>query len=123
MENKKTLIVGATSNPTRFAYFAASRFADRKMEFIPIGIKTGEVFGEKILDLRTKPPIENIHTITLYIGPAHQVEWMDYLIGLNPKRIIFNPGTENPAFFKAAEKAGIEVEVACTLVMLSSNQF
>jgi predicted CoA-binding protein len=123
LESKMTLIVGATTNPTRYAYAAAGMFDERNLEFIPIGIKKGEIFGKEILDLRLKPEFKNIHTITLYIGPSHQDEWMDYLIGLKPKRIIFNPGTENLDFFKLAEAAGIEVVPACNLVMLSTGQF
>ncbi|SFT47532.1 hypothetical protein SAMN04489724_0907 [Algoriphagus locisalis] len=123
MSEKLTLIVGATTNRTRYAYFAASRLADAGFPFIPIGIKSGEVFGEEILDLRTKPALEQIHTITLYIGPAHQAEWIDYLVGLKPKRIIFNPGTENPDFFQKAKANGIEVLQACTLVMIASNLY
>ncbi|RAI91627.1 CoA-binding protein [Algoriphagus yeomjeoni] len=120
---KLTLIVGATTNKSRFAYFAADRLANNGIPFLPIGIKSGEVFGHKILDLRSKPDLHNIHTITLYIGPAHQEEWIDYLISLQPKRIIFNPGTENPVFFQKAKAAGIDVLPACTLVMLNTNQY
>lgn len=122
-EQKKTLIVGATTNPSRYAFTAAGMFADRELEFIPIGIKKGEVFGREILDLRAKPALKDIHTVTLYIGPSHQAEWMDYLIGLKPKRIIFNPGTENPVFYQAAKAGGIDVVSACNLVMLSTGQF
>lgn len=122
-EKKKTLIVGATDNPSRYAFMAAQMFDDRGVEFIPIGIKKGLVFGKEILDLRSKPDLEGIHTITLYIGPANQSEWIDYLIGLKPKRIIFNPGTENPIFFQRAKDAGIEVLPACNLVMLSTGQY
>jgi uncharacterized protein len=120
---KTTLIVGATENPARYAFIAAKMFAERKLDFIPIGIKKGEVFGKRILDLRSKPELEGIHTITLYIGPGHQAEWIDYLLGLRPKRIIFNPGTENPDFLKKAKSAGIEVLTACNLVMLGTGQF
>lgn len=123
VDSRKTLIVGATVNPSRYAFAAAKMFAERNLDFIPIGIKKGEVFGRQILDLNSKPQLEDIHTITLYIGPSHQAEWMDYLIGLNPKRIIFNPGTENPEFFKKASSEGIEVLPACNLVMLSTRQF
>ncbi|WP_339879708.1 CoA-binding protein [uncultured Algoriphagus sp.] len=123
MSDKLTLIVGATTNASRYAYFAASRLTNAGVPFIPIGIKSGEVFGEKIMDLRTKPELQNIHTITLYIGPSNQEEWIDYLISLQPKRIIFNPGTENPVFFTKAKAKGIEVLQACTLVMLGSNQY
>lgn len=123
VKSKKTLIVGATTDRSRYAFVAAKMFEERKLEFIPIGIKKGEVFGKQILDLRTKPQLDDIHTITLYIGSAHQEEWIDYLIGLNPKRIIFNPGTENPDFFQKAKTKGIEVLYACNLVMLTTGQF
>lgn len=123
MSEKKTLIVGATTNPSRYAYTAASMFEERGLDFIPIGIKTGEVFGKKILDLRSKPALEDIDTITLYIGPDNQAEWIDYLLSLKPKRIIFNPGTENPVFYKRAHSAGIQVLEACNLVMLSTGQY
>lgn len=119
----KTLIVGATPNPSRYAYVAAGMYEDKGYEFIPIGIKKGEVYGKEILDLRSKPNLKDIHTITLYIGPDHQGEWMDYLLSLHPKRIIFNPGTENPEFFQMAKAQGVEVVPACNLVMLSINQF
>lgn len=123
MFEKLTLIVGATDNPSRYAYAAAQMFHERGMDFIPIGIKKGVVFGREILNLRTKPDLKSIHTITLYIGPANQTEWIDYLISLKPKRIIFNPGTENPEFYDKARLAGIEVLLACNLVMLSTGQF
>lgn len=123
MDNKPTLIVGATTNPSRYAFFAASRLVQHGIDFIPIGIKTGEVMGKKIMDLKTKPALEGIHTITLYIGPAHQGEWIDYLISLHPKRIIFNPGTENPDFYAKAKATEIEIVSGCTLVMLSTGQY
>lgn len=118
-----TLIVGATTNPSRYAYLAASSLAAAGIPFIPMGVKSGEIFGKDIIDIRTKPDLDNIHTITLYIGPANQEEWIDYLISLKPKRIIFNPGTENPVFFQQAKANGIEVVQACTLVMISTNQY
>jgi len=121
--SKLTLIVGATDNPERYAYRAAELLQAKAIPFVPIGIKKGVVFGEEILDLRLKPALGEIHTITLYLGPSNQSEWMEYLIGLGPKRIIFNPGTENPLFFQKAEEAGIEALEACTLVMLTTGQF
>ena len=121
--SKLTLVVGATDNPERYAYRAAELLQAKAIPFVPIGIKKGVVFGEEILDLRLKPALEEIHTITLYLGPSNQSEWIDYLIGLGPKRIIFNPGTENPQFFQKARAAGIEVLEACTLVMLTTGQF
>jgi predicted CoA-binding protein len=121
--SKLTLVVGATDNPERYAYRAVELLQAKGIPVVPIGIKKGLVFGEEILDLRLKPPLKEIHTITLYLGPSNQVEWMDYLIGLRPKRIIFNPGTENFDFFSKAKAAGIEVLEACTLVMLTTGQF
>jgi len=122
-KSKLTLVVGATDNPERYAYRAVELLQAKGIPVVPIGIKKGLVFGEEILDLRLKPALKEIHTITLYLGPSNQVEWLNYLIGLGPKRIIFNPGTENPLFFQKAEEAGIEALEACTLVMLTTGQF
>ncbi len=122
-KEKLTLIVGATDNPERYAYRAADLLQAKGVSFIPIGIKKGVVFGKEIVDLRQKPALAGIHTVTLYLGPQNQNEWIDFLIGLGPKRMIFNPGTENPEFFSKAKSAGIEVLEACTLVMLTTGQF
>jgi uncharacterized protein len=120
---KKTLIVGATNNSSRYAYLAAQMLSEYGHEIVPLGIKPGEVVGKKILNIREKPAVPDVDTITLYIGPARQPEWYDYLLGLKPKRIIFNPGTENEEFEKKATAHGIEALEACTLVLLRSNQF
>jgi len=120
---KVTLLVGATDNPERYAYLAAARLQEKGFPFVPIGIKKGSVLGVAIVDLHSKPLLENIHTITLYVGPANQAEWIDYLLSLHPKRLIFNPGTENPDFFFKAKKQGIDAVEACTLVMLTTGQF
>ncbi len=122
-KSKLTLIVGATDNIERYAYRAADLLQAKGIPFIPIGIKKGMVFGKEIVDLRQKPLLAGIHTITLYLGPTNQTEWVDYLIALQPKRIIFNPGTENPLLFQKAKASGIEVLEACTLVMLTTGQF
>lgn len=91
--------------------------------FIPVGIKKGEVAGNTILDLREKPPLQDIDTVTLYIGPQNQPEWEEYILSLAPRRIIFNPGTENPSLAKKAQERGINTEEACTLVMLQLGMF
>lgn len=88
-----------------------------------MGIKKGDVFGVTILNIHQKPEVKDVHTVTLYIGPHRQPAWYDYLLSLKPKRIIFNPGTENEDFEKLAEGKGIEVVQGCTLVMLRSNQY
>lgn len=121
--NKKTVIVGATPNETRYAYKAASRLTGYGHDIIPVGIKKGEVFGQDILPIRDFPEIQDVHTVTMYIGPAHQGEYYDYLRGLRAKRFVFNPGTENPEFMQLLENDGIEVVEGCTLVMLSVGNY
>ena len=126
MENKqerRVALIGATTNTSRYAYFAAELFNQYKVEFVPLGIKTGEVFGNKILDIRTFPAVGNIDTITLYLGPKNQLEYYEYLISLKPNRIIFNPGTENFELSQLAQKNNIVVQEACTLVMLRLGNF
>jgi uncharacterized protein len=120
---KKTMVVGATTDPSRYAFIAAQMLADHGHEVVPIGIKKGVVAGNPILDLREKPAIDGIDTITLYLGPKNQQEWYDYLLSLRPKRIIFNPGTENVEFEQMARAKGIETEEACTLVLLRVGGF
>ncbi|HEY5691015.1 MAG TPA: CoA-binding protein [Cyclobacteriaceae bacterium] len=120
---KKTVIVGATTNPSRHAYLAALMLTEYGNPIVPIGIKKGMVLGEKIQNIREQPPIEEVDTITLYIGPGHQPEYYHYLIGLKPARIIFNPGTENKEFEQMLEDQGIEALEACTLVLLRTQQY
>lgn len=120
---KKTVLVGATPNPSRYAYLAASMLAEYNFEAVLLGIKEGDIDGNQILNIREKPVIADVHTVTLYIGPQRQPEWYEYLLGLKPKRIIFNPGTENEEFETLARKQGIEALDACTLVLLRSRQF
>lgn len=120
---KKTLVVGATPHAHRYAYMAAVRLENSGHETLSIGIRKGQVNGHEIINLRDKPVLDNIDTITLYINPLWQEEWGGYLLSLNPKRIIFNPGTENPLLAKEAQEKGIDVEFACTLVMLSAGTY
>lgn len=116
-----TLILGATPNPSRYANLAANKLTKFGHEIINVGIKKGEVAGVEILN--GLPEVEDVDTVTLYIGPRHQPPYYDWLIALKPRRIIFNPGTENPELAMLARKAGIETEVGCTLVMLSSGHY
>ena len=117
----KTLILGATPNPQRYANIAAHRLTGHGHEIVNVGIKTGEVAGVPILN--GQPEIADVDTVTLYVGPRNQPPYYDWLVGLKPRRIIFNPGTENAALAKLARENGIETEVACTLVMLASDQY
>ena len=118
---KKTLIIGATTNPSRYAYLAANRLVNSGHQIINVGIKSGEVAGQPIHSYQNIH--SNIDTITLYLSPQNQKEYYKYILETNPKRIIFNPGTENPELEELAEKQGIEVLKACTLVMLSTSQY
>lgn len=117
----KTLVLGATPNPSRYAYIAAHRLVNAGHEIVNVGIKTGEVAGQPILN--GQPAIDDVDTVTLYVGPQHQPAYYDWLLDLAPRRIIFNPGTENPELSRLARERGIETEVACTLVMLGSGQY
>lgn len=120
---KKTVIMGATPDRSRYAYLAAEMLTEYEHEIVPVSIKPGKVLGCDILDLRKKPMVEDVDTVTMYIGTRNQSEWYDYIISLKPKRIIFNPGTENPELERMAEEKGIEALEACTLVMLRSRQY
>ena len=121
MAEKKTLILGATTTEDRYAYLAANKLTAHGHTIVNVGIKDGEVAGVPI----EKPEIihTDIDTITLYIGPQHQEPLYDYILKTRPKRIIFNPGTENPELCNLANKEGIETENACTLVLLSIGQY
>ena len=121
MANKKTLILGATPNSGRYAYLAANRLVKAGHDIINIGIKKGEVAGVPIEPAGDIYP--DVNTITLYIGPQNQPPLYDYILNTHPKRIIFNPGTENRELRKMANEKGIETEYACTLVMLSTGQY
>lgn len=121
MSNKKTLVLGASDNPARYAYLATTRLKEKGHEVVPLGIRKGKIDGQEVqLD---KDKIHDIDTVTLYINPTIQKQYYDYIIQLKPKRIIFNPGTENRELQQLAEENGIETIYACTLVMLSNNSY
>jgi uncharacterized protein len=118
-----TVIIGASPDPSRYAYMAASLLLKYEYEFEPVGIKKGTIFGKEIQDIKKFPNFPEVDTITLYIRPELQMQWADYVLSLKPKRIIFNPGTENIELEKQANDLGIETIEACTLVMLNTNQY
>lgn len=120
-EKNATLIVGASSNPARYSYIATRMLLERKHEVELLGLREDVVFDKKID--KERKDYKNIDTIGLYIGPPRQVELYDYLIGLKPRRVIFNPGTENPEFMNLLRQEGIEVEAACMLVMMSVGTY
>jgi len=118
---KKTMIIGATPNPTRYAHKAATRLVYTGHKIVNIGIKKGEA-AQKPIE-RAEKIYDDIHTITLYVGAQKQKEYYDYILKTKPKRLIFNPGAENPELYKLAEENGIEATNACTLVLLASTQY
>ncbi|HLA56876.1 MAG TPA: CoA-binding protein [Flavobacterium sp.] len=121
MKNKKTLVLGASANPARYSYMAVNKLVEAGHSVIGIGLKAEEVAGVKI---HTKQiPLKGIDTVTLYLNPARQREYYNYIIEIAPKRVIFNPGTENPEFYQLLRSNNIQVEVACTLVLLSIKQY
>mgnify|MGYP001791114811 CR=1 FL=1 len=122
-KKKKTAIIGATTNPSRYAYLAANMLTDYGHPIVPLSIKKGSVAGVELIDLRQKPSLEDIDTVTLYLGSQNQPEWYDYLLSLQPKRMIFNPGTENSVFYRLCLERDIEPINACTLVMLRAGTY
>ena len=121
MKAKKTLVLGASLKPIRYSYMAINRLVQKEQPVVAIGLREGAVAG---ITIQTgKPDLKGIDTVTLYLNAQRQEEYYEYLLGLKPKRVIFNPGTENPEFYKILETAGIEAESACTLVLLSTNSY
>ncbi|APG59963.1 CoA-binding protein [Christiangramia salexigens] len=118
---KKTLVLGASLKPNRYSNLAINRLVRHGQPAVAIGLRKGEVEGVEIYT--EKFPFEDIHTITLYLNAKRQEEYYDYILSLNPNRVIFNPGSENPELYRLLKENGIRFENACTLVMLSSNQY
>ncbi|HEY3372436.1 MAG TPA: CoA-binding protein [Prolixibacteraceae bacterium] len=118
---KKTLVIGASENPERYSNKAILALISHHQPVVALGLKNGAVAG--VTFHTEKEPFEDIDTVTLYIGPRNQPEYYSYIIGLKPRRVIFNPGTENPELIAQLEDAGIVPEIACTLVLLATGQY
>ncbi|MEP6467025.1 MAG: CoA-binding protein [Parafilimonas sp.] len=119
--SKKTVVLGASPNPSRYSYLAVNRLLAHGHEVIPIGKRQGKINN---LDINTSPiASSNVDTITLYLNAQNQKQYYDYILSLHPKRIIFNPGAENEELAKLAAKNNIQSVEACTLVLLSTNQY
>ena len=121
LKNKPTVVIGASPNTDRYSNKATLSLQKHGHTVFPIGIRSGKINDIDIITDR--PQIETVDTVTLYVGLDNQPAWMDYVFSLKPKRIIFNPGTENPEFESLAQSKGIEATEACTLVLLSINQY
>ena len=117
----KTLVLGATTNKDRYAYKAIHSLVDRSHQVVAIGKDGGMALDVKIET--TKVPFSGVDTVTLYLNPKNQQEYYDYIVSLKPRRVVFNPGTENPEFYEILKQNNIEVEIACTLVLLATHQY
>lgn len=121
VEGFKTLVLGTSSNPDRYSNKAVLMLSNAVIPVVAFGLKEGSVSTVQI-DTALKY-YKNIHTVTLYLNPKHQEAYYDYIIQLKPKRVIFNPGTENPIFYRLLRDAIVSYEIACTLVLLTTNQY
>ncbi|MDO9276350.1 MAG: CoA-binding protein [Lutibacter sp.] len=118
---KKTLVIGASTNPSRYSFRAIQQLTVHGHKVLAIGNKEGEVSGVKITTEKTM--YEGIDTVTLYLNEKNQKIFYDYIIGLKPKRVIFNPGTENGELEVLLTKSNIAFEESCTLVLLGTGQY
>lgn len=121
MGKKKTVVLGASENPSRYSYLAVQRLRSHDHPVVAIGRKKGMAGQQEIIT--EHPEINDVDTVTLYLNPDNQKPYYDYILSLHPKRIIFNPGTENDELIDMAKANGIQPLEACTLVMLSTGQY
>lgn len=121
MKEKKTLVMGASTDPGRYSYKAIKMLQRYGHPVVAVGKKADNLDGLAIE--KEQVEFDGVDTVTLYLNPMNQRQYYDYILSLEPKRVIFNPGTENPELYELLRKNNIEIEVACTLVMLSINQY
>jgi len=118
---KKTLVIGASTNPMRYSYLAVERLRSHNHEVIAYGVKSGKIADVAIETIWNEQ--WEVDTVTLYLNPTNQEPYYDRIIALKPRRVIFNPGTENTEFSDLLNHAGIQTEIACTLVLLSLDAY
>ena len=121
-QTERVVIIGASDNPERYSHQAQLLLRQHGHEVVPVHPKLAEIEGVPVVaDVSAIPgPVD---TVTLYVGPQISLTLKDKLIALKPRRVIFNPGTENAALEEALMNAGIACEEACTLVLLRTGQF
>jgi len=119
--NKKTIVLGASPNPSRYSYLAVNRLVAHGHTVVAVGKKNGEINGTQITT--DHPDIKDVDTVTLYLNAQNQKQYYNYILSLKPKRIIFNPGAENTELETLAIQNNIKPMEACTLVLLSTNQY
>ncbi|PIB27026.1 CoA-binding protein [Maribacter sp. 4U21] len=118
---KQTLVFGASLKSERYSNIAVKRLVNKGIQTEAFGLRRGNIGGIEVNTNLDK--FQDIHTITLYLNPQRQKQYYKDILALHPKRVIFNPGTENPEFYKLLKESNIEVEVACTLVLLATGQY
>lgn len=120
-QHKKTMVLGASTNPSRYSYLAINKLVAHHHPVVAVGLKEGVINNVQIV--KDKPQEKDVDTVTLYLNPKNQIPYYDYIISLKPKRIIFNPGTENDELANLAVENNIKPLEACTLVLLSTGQY
>lgn len=125
---KPTVVLGVSLKPDRYSHKAVLRLREHHHKIFAVGLRAGEILDVEVVTFddafaKASQHQSKFHTVTIYLSPKHQDAYMNYVVGLKPKRVIFNPGTENPAFYKILEKNNIDFEEACTLVLLGTNQY
>jgi len=117
----KTLIIGASTNKDRYSYKAIQKLRKLNLDVCALGLNEGEIMDVKI---HIRPiNYKNIHTVSIYLKPQNQSQYINYILKLNPQRVIFNPGSENEVLMNKLEEKKISCENSCTLVLLSTNQY
>jgi len=117
----KTVVIGASPNPRRYSNMAVKRLKQHQKEVEAVGLRNGEIDGVSIQ--KGHPEMDDVHTVTMYVGARNQPSLYDYILSLKPERVIFNPGAENPELKRKLLDQGVEVLEACTLVMLSTGDY
>lgn len=120
MKNK-TLVIGASLKEERYSNKAIHKLRQYNKPVRALGLRKGKV--EDVEIITEKESFDDVDTVTLYLNPARQKEYYDYIISLEPRRVIFNPGTENADFYPLLKEKNIHCEIACTLVLLSTDQY
>ncbi len=121
MKAKKTLVLGASLKPNRYSNLAILRLTENNIPTVAFGLRSGSVASIPI-DTQLRP-YPDIHTVTLYLNPNRQKEYYNYILSLQPQRVLFNPGTENPELMELLDEQGISYELACTLTLLATGQY
>jgi len=121
MTDKPTLVIGASPKPERFSYTAVAKLIARNIPVVAVGLREGTISGVRIH--KVFPDVSDIHTVTLYVGSRNQSVYYEYILNVNPKRVIFNPGTENAEFENTLRNEGIQVVHGCTLIMLDNGTY